>query len=229
MNLDTTKSLKELEIDPKLFIGGFYIDPKICDDMNNWFNEIPDDAKTEGRLSVKGYGSELIVDKAVKDTIEFQMPDPYLQDEATKNILLSYLEALDTSFTQYNEKYNNSILQEGTYNFLVQPPQIQRYPAGGSFNMLHCERYSETLMGLRRHLVYMTYFDDIEDGGGTEFPFQNFTSKSKKGLTLIWPAGWTHMHRGVPAPNQEKTIITGWAHIDVPQGEDFKIFIDSFV
>jgi hypothetical protein len=228
MDFDSTKSLKELEIDPKLFIGGFYIDPKICDAMNNWFNELPAQAKTNGYVS-KQNEKDLVVDKTIKDTTETSMPDPYLQDETTKNLLVSYLEALDAAFVQYNQKYDNVALKEGDYSFLVQPPQIQRYPAGGSFSLLHCERHANSLVSLRRHLVYMTYFDDIEDGGGTEFPLQNFTSKSEKGLTLIWPAGWTHMHKGVPAPNQEKTIITGWAHLDVPQGEDFKIFIDSFV
>jgi len=32
----------------------------------------------------------------------------------------------------------------------------------------------------------------------------------RKGLTLIWPADWTHHHRGVVSPTQEKYIITGW-------------------
>jgi hypothetical protein len=34
--------------------------------------------------------------------------------------------------------------------------------------------------------------------------------RPKKGLTLIWPADWTHFHKGIPAPNEEKMIVTGW-------------------
>jgi hypothetical protein len=32
----------------------------------------------------------------------------------------------------------------------------------------------------------------------------------RKGLTLIWPAIWTHPHRGVVSPTQTKYIATGW-------------------
>ena len=55
----------------------------------------------------------------------------------------------------------------------------------------------------------MTYLNDVENGG-TEFKFQNITTPAKKGLTLIWPAGWTHVHRGQISNKKEKYIITGW-------------------
>ena len=37
-----------------------------------------------------------------------------------------------------------------------------------------------------------------------------YTPVPRKGLTLIWPADWTHLHRGVVSPSEEKYIITGW-------------------
>jgi len=32
----------------------------------------------------------------------------------------------------------------------------------------------------------------------------------KEGLTIMWPVGWTHAHRGTIAPRETKYIITGW-------------------
>ena len=55
----------------------------------------------------------------------------------------------------------------------------------------------------------MTYLNDVKDGG-TEFLHQNITTPAKKGLTLIWPAFWTHTHRGVISKTKEKYIVTGW-------------------
>jgi hypothetical protein len=55
----------------------------------------------------------------------------------------------------------------------------------------------------------MTYLNDVNDGG-TEFLYQKITSPAKKGLTLIWPADWTHTHRGQISKTKEKSIITGW-------------------
>ena len=55
----------------------------------------------------------------------------------------------------------------------------------------------------------MTYLNDVDDGG-TEFMHQNIITPAVKGLTLIWPADWTHAHRGVISKTKEKYIITGW-------------------
>ena len=49
----------------------------------------------------------------------------------------------------------------------------------------------------------------MEDGG-TEFFHQNLSTPAKRGLTLIWPAYWTHTHRGIVSRLKEKYIVTGW-------------------
>ena len=56
----------------------------------------------------------------------------------------------------------------------------------------------------------MTYLNDIKDGGETYFSSQDLKVKPEKGLTLIWPAYWTHMHKGIPAITEHKMVTTGW-------------------
>ena len=56
----------------------------------------------------------------------------------------------------------------------------------------------------------MTYLNDVTDDGETEFYYQKIKVKPQKGLTLIWPADWTHTHRGNTSKTQDKYIITGW-------------------
>ena len=68
-----------------------------------------------------------------------------------------------------------------------------------------------------RHLVWMTYLNDVEEGGETEFYYQKLKVKPRKGLTLIWPVDWTHTHRGIVAPKEEKMILTGWFSFAQPQ------------
>jgi hypothetical protein len=60
----------------------------------------------------------------------------------------------------------------------------------------------------------MTYLNDLTDGGETEFHYQQVKVKPEKGLTLIWPADWTHTHRGIPSETQEKYIVTGWLNYE---------------
>lgn len=92
---------------------------------------------------------------------------------------------------------------------------LQRYEPNNFYSVEHFENdgRKETIF---RSLVFMTYLNTIEEGGGTNFSMQNFTCKAEKGLTLIWPAYFTHPHIGVPATKDIKYIITGWYNF-VPQ------------
>ena len=86
---------------------------------------------------------------------------------------------------------------------------IQKYPLNGAYHKIHADRgYNNS--NRFRELVFMTYLNDVHTGGETEFMFYKLKVKPKKGLTLVWPAGWTHLHRGLPSPITEKIICTGW-------------------
>ena len=58
--------------------------------------------------------------------------------------------------------------------------------------------------------AWMTYLNDVEDGGCTYFPNFDLRFKPKKGTTLIWPSDWTHTHCGEVVNSGEKYIINGW-------------------
>ena len=59
-------------------------------------------------------------------------------------------------------------------------------------------------------MVYMTYLEVPKKGGETEFLHQSLRIDPVVGRTLIWPAGYTHMHRGLMPLDGEKMYITGW-------------------
>ena len=87
---------------------------------------------------------------------------------------------------------------------------IQRYLSGGHFKQEHTERTS--IVNSFRVLVWMTYLNDVIDGGCTTFAHQNLKVQPTKGKTLIWPAEWTHSHTGDVLNTGKKYIITGWMH-----------------
>jgi hypothetical protein len=138
-----------------------------------------------------------VVDKEVKDSIDAELKqNPDLAEKFTAN--------LAAVLQKYKEKFSQADLVE-TYVFDCL--NIQKYPIkGGGYHSWHAERQGNN----PRHLVWMTYLNDIEEGGETEFYYQKLKVKPRKGLTLIWPVDWTHTHRGLVAPNEEKMIITGW-------------------
>ena len=107
-------------------------------------------------------------------------------------------------YIQYNKFCDKNIgfwrLENG-YN-------IQRYKPTQGYHAWHCEKSS--LKTSPRHLVWMTYLNNIEKGGETEWHYQNLKIKPEKGLTVIWPTDWTHTHRGHTTIDENKYIITGW-------------------
>ena len=64
-------------------------------------------------------------------------------------------------------------------------------------------------------MAWMVCLQPAEEGGETEFLFQSKRIKLDVGSLLIWPAGYTHKHRGNPPLKGRKIYITGWFHISL--------------
>jgi len=86
--------------------------------------------------------------------------------------------------------------------------KIQKTLIGGGYHVWHYE--SSTRDTSNRLLAWMVYLNDVVEGGETEFLYQHMRVKPSTGTLLIWPASFTHTHRGNPPLSNDKYIITGW-------------------
>jgi prolyl 4-hydroxylase len=178
------------------FIGAWYLeDLSLCDRLIDLHKSTPD--KEPGRIGEKYIKPEK------KDST-----DAYFGPDTTEPAIHAYVAALNEVVQQYIAEFSYC-------NFyspwrIIQAINIQHYKPGGGFKTYHTERFSRHEPNTSRHLVFMTYLNDVDDGGGTEFFYQKTVTPARKGLTVIWPADWTHTHRGVVSPTEEKYIITGW-------------------
>ena len=87
--------------------------------------------------------------------------------------------------------------------------KAQKTPAGSvGFSNFHIEQGAG--LNASRVITWMIYLNDVEDGGSTEFPYQKQVFQPKAGSLLLWPAGYTHPHRGNPVYSNDKYIFTGW-------------------
>tara|TARA_B100000427_G_C15152843_1_gene439469 strand:+ start:26 stop:601 length:576 start_codon:yes stop_codon:yes gene_type:complete len=82
---------------------------------------------------------------------------------------------------------------------------IQKYEEGEGYFKLHCEHESSAPY---RMLAWMIYLNN--NPCGTEFPEQDLVLKSFRGDIVVWPAFWTHPHKGVTPNIGIKYIVTGW-------------------
>ena len=106
-----------------------------------------------------------------------------------------------------------------TYDFLTQTHpwgpsplfKIQEYLPGNHYKALHCENDVPIHHpASNRCVAWMVYLNDVELGGHTEFPYQEKSFKPTQGDVLMWPAYWTHPHRGCEVSEGTKYILTGW-------------------
>jgi len=61
-----------------------------------------------------------------------------------------------------------------------------------------------------RFIVISLYLNTVEKGGETEFLNQSLRVEAIKNRFIIFPAAYTHVHRGNPPLSGTKYIITGW-------------------
>ncbi|AAZ58307.1 hypothetical protein PMN2A_0816 [Prochlorococcus marinus str. NATL2A] len=180
------------------FISSWIIKPlSLCDDLIEYFESNKANQK-------KGLtGSGLNTNK--KDSFDIVI--------RPKEIILPRNEVFKKYFEKLFECHSDYISQWPFINNLCQKYEIgsfnlQRYTPGQHFKEIHTER---TGIGtLHRVFVFMTYLNDVKEGGSTYFSHYDLEIEPRKGLTLIWPAEWTHAHRGNILKAGKKYIITGW-------------------
>ena len=170
-------------------------DMSICDGLIEYHNN---------NMEYKNMGKSIGANEMKKSTDVTVFP-------ASQNpFVLMYKKLLFGYVREYNASYDNP-LAELT---IADGFNIQHYKPGEGYLNWHSER--SVHLTHQRALTFMTYLNDVEDGGGTEFKYQGLRHNAKKGKTLIWPSDFTHTHRGQKSETQEKYITTGWFnHVDV--------------
>ncbi len=117
-------------------------------------------------------------------------------------------DALSNVITQYSSEY--WILKQIKAHSV--DVKIQKTPPRGGYHVWHSENAS--MLVSNRIVTWMFYLNDIPDGEGeTEFLWQKLRINPKAGRAVMWPAAFTHTHRGNPVYSCNKYVATGWYHM----------------
>ena len=181
------------------FIGSWNIEnDKLCNEIIKFF----EDHKSMQRVGITALG----YDPKHKKTTDMTITPSNLKDQKF-SLFNSYFNLLKDCFLDYRNQYpflNHKFFNRthiGNFN-------VQKYNSGDHFSQLHSERVS--LDSLHRLFAWMTYLNNVDDGGTTNFEYYDIKVKPEIGKTLIWPAEWTHAHTGSILKSGTKYIITGW-------------------
>ena len=193
------KRLK-LESDQINFIGIWNLENnELCKNIINFF-ETNIDLQKDGTTG-DGKKTEL------KKTTDINIHPNNLKEEKFLHIK-EYIKALHNCYLDYQEQW--PFLKDKINTVDIPTFNIQRYNPGDHFSHVHTERSS--LNSLHRVFAWMTYLNNVDDGGNTHFTHYDLKIKPEIGKTLIWPAEWTHAHCGEILKSGVKYIITGWMH-----------------
>jgi hypothetical protein len=119
--------------------------------------------------------------------------------------LQPFMQAFWTCLDEYLAHY--SVLGE-TEGFRVRSMKLQKTLPGQGYHVWHYE--SDTRDRCARIVAFGLYLNTVESGGETEWLYQSLRVPAVEGTLAIWPAAYTHVHRGNPPLSGEKYLLTGW-------------------
>ena len=189
-------NLDKANLNPN-FIGSWIIEPTVCEEIIEYFEK--NKQKQNQGLITSGINLE------AKNRQDITLSPKELRLPENK-IYISYFKSLFECYKDYNLQWPflSTIVNHldiGNFN-------IGKYGPGQHFQKVHCERCG--LNTLHRLFAFMTYLNNVEEGGSTYFNHYDLDIKPTKGLTILWPAEWTHSHKGNVLKSGVKYIITGW-------------------
>lgn len=179
-----------------------------CQHLISEFNRLEECGVGSNRQ--KGEGAE----RHVKDDYQIgvELKNHNLIEFEGKNPSNIFFDGLQRCYDDYTNKY--SVLRNnGKIRATVM--KMQRTGPGGGYHVWHCEQGPGEFAS--RAVTYMLYLNSLapEDGAETEFLYQKKRFNPTENTMVIWPAAYTHAHRGNPVLGEtHKYIVTGWFYYD---------------
>ena len=170
--------------------------PSMCKEIIDFF-ENNKDLQFRGRTVLTG---NIVVDPKVKDSKDMTLS--FIDETVPSTIIARILEDKTSIYIDTFRSVDliDEFSAEMRYN-------IQKYNPGQGYHLVHCENSSR---GMERVLAWTLYLNTVTDGGGTYYPEYNRTINAVEGRLCIFPAFWTHSHKGIVSDTQTKYIATGW-------------------
>jgi hypothetical protein len=176
--------------------------PEFCQSVINYHTQAADAGFVMNRQQADA--STLKVQK--DDESLYMHHEECVSLEGTKVIMQQFKNAFSTQL--YPQYVNEFDILKTSENTQLKYVKVQKTNVGGGYHTWHYE--TDRRDTSNRVLAWMIYLNDVEEGGETEFLYQHLRVKPTTGTFVIWPAGFTHTHRGNPPLSNTKYIMTGW-------------------
>lgn len=216
------EKLEGVEIEHNDFIGVYknVLNDKQCDTVIEFFDNF---STVHGyyadRREQTGNSDHVIKDDSIlmddlvygMKRVESQLPPGELQRHLQcvhedNGILTRVFDAFEEYVTHYDIWKSGQSWTSRTF-------KLQKTQAGdgSGYHVWHSEFSAGCFRD--RFAAWILYLNDVDEGGETEFLYQSTRVKPRKGDLVIWPAYFTHVHRGNPPLTGDKYVMTGWLEV----------------
>jgi hypothetical protein len=139
------------------------------------------------------------------DRAVFVLEQDTLRFSSDTSFLAFFIDRFWNCYNEYVDHY--SVLAEASKH-QIRMMKLQKTRPGDGYHVWHFE--NDSLERAGRICAWGLYLNTIEQGGETEFLYQGVRIPAVQGTLVIWPAGFTHAHRGNPPLSGDKYLLTGW-------------------
>jgi len=172
-----------------------------CDRTIKEFNEFQKMGVGIGRQQQVNNPSKLEQDDHSMDTFDLMTLDVGRNFSHGPSFLDRFF---NTAWPEYSKKY----AELAKHVVAIRHLKFQKTEIGQGYHIWHTENAGSPFD--RRCAVFTLFLNTVEEGGETEFLYYPGRVKAEQGKLIIWPAGYTHVHRGNPPISNTKYILTSW-------------------
>ena len=200
---DLDKVEDSVKVSFENFVGVFEnaVSEEFCDKILQYYNDMDEAGFSKDRQKWQNTPKTKKEDDALCSSFEDEVCL-----RSTRDLYSLFNQRLGHLYSKYADEYD--VLHTASDAHRSHATKIQKTRVGGGYHVWHYE--SSARETSHRVSTYILYLNDVEDGGETEFLYLSKRFKPKKGTMIIFPAAFTHTHRGNPPLSNEKYIMTGW-------------------
>ena len=188
------------------FYENVYMDG-YCSHMISEFERFRVGGYCGNRQDGEGVGKSTKNDEYFFLNLKNHAPSPF-NDRCPLSI---FFDGLQNCFDEYVSEYDTLTGMD----IKCTSVKMQKTVPGAGYHIWHGEQGDGH--AANRVLTFILYLNTLDDesAGETEFLYQKMRVPPQENTMLIWPASFTHSHRGnVVHGDKAKYIITGWFYFE---------------